>query len=106
MKKFNIDEATKAKFGDDFNIIISKESKKGEQLKEIATCFDGYELDDVYNRPSCYKVEAWEYCKNLCRKYKGTNLHIVSHNIRIFSVSFNIGDKVAYITATNNYLIV
>ena len=104
MKKFNIEEATKAKFGEDFTI-ISKESKKGEQLKERATCFDGYTLYDVYDRPSYRKEKAWDYCRELCRKYHGTNLHIVGHNTCTFSVSFDIGDNVAYITAANNYLI-
>ena len=105
MKKFNIDEATMAKFGDDFTI-ISKESKKGEQLNGNANRFDGYTLYNVYDRPSYRKEKAWVYCKNLCRKYHGTNLHVVGHNTCTFSVSFEIGDKVAYITAANNYLIV
>ena len=106
MRKFNIDEATIAKFGKDFTTIISKESKKGEQLKANANRVDGYTLYNVYDRPSYMKVKAWEYCKNLCRKYHGTNLHIIGHNSCFFSVSFNIGDKVAYITHANNYLIV
>ena len=106
MKKFNIDEATKAKFGEDFYTIISKDSKKGEQLKWNANRFDGYSLYEVYDRPSYRKEKAWGYCKDLCRKYNGTNLHIVGHNSSFFSVSFDIGDKVAYITHANNYLIV
>ena len=106
MKKFNINEATKAKFGEDFNTIISKESKKGEQLKANANRVDGYTLYNVYERPSYMKEKAWVYCKNLCRKYHGTNLHIVGHNSCTFTVSFDIGDKVAYITRDNNYLIV
>ena len=105
MKQFKIDEATKAKFGEDFTL-ISKESKKGEQLMENAKRVDGYTLYDVYDRPSYMKEKAWEYCKNLCRKYNGTNLHIVGHNTCTFTVSFKIGDKVADITRDNNYLIV
>ena len=104
MRKFNIEEATIAKFGEDFTI-ISKESKKGKQLKWNATRFDGSTLYNVYDRPSYRKEKAWVYCKNLCRKYHGTNLHVVGHNCNFFSVSFNIGDKVAYITRDNNYLI-
>ena len=95
-----------AKFGDDFTTIISKDSKKGEQLKANANRFDGYTLYEVYDKPSYRKEKAWEYCKYLCKKYNGTNLHIVGHNCNFFTVSFNIGDKVAYITAANNYLIV
>ena len=106
MKKFNIDEATIAKFGKDFTTIISKDSKRGEQLKENAKRFDGYTLYEVYDRPSYMKEKAWDYCKNLCKKYHGTNLHIVGHNTCTFSAAFNIGDKVAYITHANNYLIV
>ena len=105
MKKFNIDETTKATYSDDFGTIISKDSKKGEQLIENAKRVDGYELYNVYNKASYRKEKAWKYCKELCRKYNGTNLHIVGHNTCTFSVSFNIGDKVAYITNANNYLI-
>lgn len=105
MRKFNIEEATKATYSKDFGTIISKDSKKGEQLKANANHFDGYTLYEVYDKPSYRKEQAWEYCRNLCKKYNGTNLHIVGHNTCTFSVSFNIGDKVAYITNANNYLI-
>ena len=106
MKKFNIDETTKATYSEDFGTIISKDSKKGEQLIEKAKLVDGYELYNVYNKASYRKEKAWSYCKELCKKYNGTNLHIVGHNTCTFSVSFNIGNKVAYITNANNYLIV
>ena len=52
------------------------------------------------------KEKAWEYCKDICSKYNGTNLHIVSHNVFAFAAAFEIGDKLAYITSATNYLIV
>ena len=106
MKKFDIDDSIIAKFGDDFTTIISKETKRGSEIWNHSKWVDGYELYDVYNKPSREKQEAWEYCKDLCKKYNGTNLHIVGHNVFAFAAAFNIGDKVAYITQATNYLIV
>ena len=106
MKKYIIDEATVAQFGKDFTTIISKETKRGAEIWNHSKWVDGYELHDVYNKPSAEKLHAWYYCKDLCNKYNGTNLHIVSHNVFAFAASFNIGDKVAYITSATNYLIV
>lgn len=54
---------------------------------------DALELSDVYGRYSDAKRNAWEYCKNLCEKYKGFNLKIVSHNINIFTAGFVYPDK-------------
>ena len=106
MRKFNIDEATIAKFGKDFTTIISKDTKRGAEIWNRSQWVDGYELYDIYNKASLEKQEAWEYCKDLCSKYNGTNLHIVSHNVFAFAAAFEIGDKLAYITSATNYLIV
>ena len=106
MKKFNIDDSIIAEFGKDFTTIISKETKRGAEIWNRSKWVDGYNLHDVYNKPSSEKQHAWYYCKDLCSKYNGTNLHIVSHNVFAFAAAFEIGDKLAYITSATNYLIV
>ena len=106
MKRYTIDEATVEKFGKDFTTIISKETKRGAEIWNHSKWVDGYNLHEVYKNASKEKHFAWYYCKDLCRKYNGTNLHIVSHNVWAFAAAFEIGDKLAYITSATNYLIV
>lgn len=51
------------------------------------------QLSDVYGRHSTAKDEAFEYCKNLCRKLNGTRLRIVTHNLNVFTAGFQYADK-------------
>lgn len=58
----------------------------------------------AYKTPSIYKVQAWEYCKDLCKRLRGRDLRIVGWNSMKFSVVFRFTDRtngkeaVAYIT--------
>lgn len=61
----------------------------------------------AYTRPSVYKVRAWEYCKELCRKLNGRGLMILGHGAQTFSVGFTFTDpegvnRFAYITRDYN----
>jgi len=51
-----------------------------------------YSIYDAYERPSRKKVNAWDYCKKLCEKYKGSNLKVVSFNTFIFTAGFTFTD--------------
>jgi len=42
----------------------------------------------AYDRPSSRKIQAWEYCKELMRKYDGRGIFILGHNCMAFSVGF------------------
>ena len=50
-------------------------------------------LDDVYGRYSRAKVNAWNYCIDLCIRLNGHNLKIVSFNQNIFTAGFIFADK-------------
>lgn len=71
--------------------------------------FDGYTLDDVYERPSNHKRNAFDYCKRLCERYGGWDFCISSHNTMIFTVMFDFehpetGEPMrAYITRDYNH---
>ena len=57
----------------------------------------------AYARPSAAKIEAWNYCRELCRDLNGYNLRISSRNTYRFSAVFTYttenGSKAyAYIT--------
>lgn len=63
-----------------------------------------YNLYDLYNNPSCYKHQAYNYCKDLMYKLNGHDLKILGGNCMTFSVGFlfeNDGKQCfAYITKT------
>ena len=46
-------------------------------------------LFDVYNSCSSAKIKAWEYCKELEKKFNGNNLSIASFNTFGFSATFD-----------------
>lgn len=50
-------------------------------------------LSDVYKTNSTAKDRAWKYCQELCEKYNGTGLKVVSHNQMIFTAGFQFVDK-------------
>lgn len=70
---------------------------------------DGYTLEDVYERPSKRKRNAFDYCKRLCERYKGWDFCISGHNETTFSVMFDFmhpetGELMrAHITKTYNH---
>ena len=66
----------------------------------------------AYDRPSHAKINAWEYCENLCKKHNGHGLRVIGHSCHFFSAGF-IGDvedektgelqkSFVYITAGND----
>ena len=63
-------------------------------------------ISQAYNKPSCRKTAAWEYCRNLCREYGGQNLKVIGHNCMTFSAGFTFiqdGQKYfCWITPTYN----
>ena len=46
-------------------------------------------LGEVYGRYSDEKARAYRYCRRLCEKYDGHNFCIMSHNVNMFTVSFD-----------------
>ena len=64
-----------------------------------------YSLNQCYLKHSNAKNNAFSYCLNLMRKYKGTDLRILSYNTFHFSVGF-IGEyegQKAFFYITPNY---
>lgn len=48
----------------------------------------GEKLSDVYGSYSNAKVDAYNYCKRLCRRFNGFDFAIRSKNTNTFSVNF------------------
>ena len=53
---------------------------------------NNYDLYDVYASFSREKARAFDYCKDLCRRYGGFCLKIVGANSQTFSVGFEYPD--------------
>lgn len=47
-----------------------------------------YDIYEAYEKPSIYKVRAWNYCKEMCKALNGFNLRITGHNCMAFTVKF------------------
>ena len=52
-----------------------------------------YEIYDAYDSFSKGKVDAWKYCKSLCKKYDGRDLKVVNRNCHKFTAGFEYTDK-------------
>lgn len=49
---------------------------------------EGFELYDVYKRPSWYKVLAYRNCREMCHDLDGGDFAITQHSCQAFTVSF------------------
>ena len=68
---------------------------------------DARQLWDVYGKFSNEKIKAFDYCVDLCKKYNGVDLKIISYNTFAFSCGFTYtnddGRKMfVYITKTQD----
>ena len=45
-------------------------------------------ITDYYKHPSQAKQSAWEYCKELCNRYFGKQLTVISGNSHLFTAGF------------------
>lgn len=70
----------------------------------------GIELLDAYNSPSKRKINAYQYCKRMCRDLDGFGFGISGHNQMFFSVEFQFispatGEHfLAHVTKSYNHL--
>lgn len=69
---------------------------------------EGYELCDVYVKPSERKQSVFSICKRMMQQVDGTGFAITSHNCQFFSVRFYFYDEegrpmMAHITPCHNH---
>lgn len=57
----------------------------------------------AYDRPSVYKVRAFERCEEIRDEYNGYSLRIVGHNSSQFSAAFTTDTDFYVITKDNIY---
>ena len=86
---------------------INPNTKKARELVANYRFALVAELDlfGAYARPSEAKREAWQHCKYLCRKMRGTHLCVTGKNCMTFGAGFQTETHIVYITKSNTYLI-
>lgn len=57
----------------------------------------------AYDRPSVYKVRAFERCEDIMQEFDGYSLRIVGHNSRQFSAAFTTDTDFYVITKDSIY---
>ena len=70
-------------------VVLSKQTKKGQDILARALRNDGFRLSNCYTRPSQIKQAIWEDCYQMfLRDVDAHNFHICSHNVNQFSVTW------------------
>ena len=83
------------------NTRIKNTSKQGQKIARAAAEFAysgrSYKLyTDIYQaykNPSIYKVRAWNYCKELCKRMHGFDIVIPAAGMQTFSVVFKFKER-------------
>lgn len=94
-------------------ITLNKKTKKAKSFVDSFNFYgiknESYDILTFYEKPSCSKIRAWYFCKELAAKNNGNNLHICGGNSSFFSAGFTMveNDKkyLIYITRENQYKI-
>lgn len=84
---------------------------KGAKAERLRVSFrhmqSAYSIYALYERPSQAKINAWDYCENVCTRLEGYN-NSACGNTCTFSYAFmclvNGINKLVYITKDNNYI--
>jgi hypothetical protein len=69
--------------------LVKGSTKKGQNLLDRASNYEGKELYDVYSSFSKDKRDAYNRCRGLQYEYRGNNFRIISANSFAFSVAFD-----------------
>lgn len=84
---------------------IKGTTAKGNSMIARARWNEGFYLDDVYERCSRAKHEAWRWCFDKMTEENGRNFHIVSHNSFGFTVAWEVENGIRIETKDNSYLV-
>lgn len=94
-------------------IALNKNTKKAQgfinSFNFYSAKYESYDILTFYQKPSCSKIRAWYFCKELASKNNSNDLHICGGNSSVFSAGFTMmeNDKkyLIYITRDNQYKI-
>lgn len=88
-------------------VVLSEYSKKGKDILAMASRWDGYTLNQVYDKWSQDKQNAYDSAWEMyCNSRHGNAFSICSHNSFGFSVSWFHDDGCTYLTKNTEYLVI
>lgn len=88
-------------------VVLSEYSKKGLQVLASASRWDGNTLNQVYDRWSDAKQEAYDEAWEMyCNSRHGCSFSICSHNSFGFTVSWLHDDGCTFLTRSTEYLVI
>lgn len=84
-------------------VVLSRTSKKGQEILSRASRHDGYTLTDCYTKPSDIKCAIFRECLEMfTNDVDAHNFHICSHNVNQFSVTWTTASGVV-VLLTRDY---
>lgn len=87
-------------------VILSEYTKKGKEILDRASHWEGNDLRQVYESPSIAKQRAFdEVWQMYCESENASAFGICSHNTFNFTVSWVVPGCVWFITATTEYMV-
>ena len=87
--------------------VVKSSTSLGKRLLAIGTSCEGTFLNQVYDKWSNSKQEAWDKCyEEYCNTYGAEQFSICSHNSYQFTCSWFRPDGMRLETAYNSYLVV
>lgn len=84
-------------------IVLSRRTKKGQEILDRALKNEGYTLSSCYVKPSPIKCAIYEECYRLyLADVEAHDFHICSHNVNVFSVTWTTASGVV-VLLTRDY---
>ena len=88
-------------------VVLSEYSKKGKNVLATASRWDGNTLNQVYDRWSKEKQDAYDSAYEMyCNSRNGNSFSICSHNAFGFTVSWLHDDGCTFLTKNTEYLVI
>ena len=88
-------------------VVLSEYSKRGQEILSKATKWDGSTLNQIYDRWSQEKQDAYDLAYEMYRNSRnGISFSICSHNTFGFTVSWLHDDGCTFLTKNTEYLVI
>lgn len=85
---------------------ISLNSKQGQSFMWRYNHSKATDLKQEYKKPSSKKIQAFNYCKELCESEGGTDFKVISAGCHFFSVAWKVEAGLRVKTYANSYLVI
>ena len=88
-------------------VVLSEESKRGQDIIAKGSRYEGYTLNQVYDYWSDSKQQAYDDVWEMyCNGRHSNTFGICSHNTHMFTVSWLDDDGLHYVTKGTEYIVI